>query len=153
MASPSKIRMNEIQYNLNVSDQKADCMESIPYHDRLSKFWLSNTDNDPWKKHKYNKIKSTFLAKEYEKPFIRGTPQKNFKNLHENFSPANENSFVSPKKGFSFGRDIHASSPSKKLPLLRQVYELEDKHCEIFDDDITKAEYSNLFSNKSNHIQ
>ena len=104
-------------------------------------------------KHQFNRIKNSSVAKEIEKPFIRGTPQKNFKNLHENFSPANENLFFSPKKGFSFGRDIHASSPIKKIPQLRQDYSLEDKHCEILDDDLTKVEYSNLFSNKSNHIQ
>lgn len=153
MISPSKIRINELQTQLGILDHKADCMENIPCNERLSKFWLSNLDNDPWKKHKYGKLSNLSLAKELEKPFVRGTPLKNFKNLQENFSPANENLFISPKKGFSFGRDIHASSPIKKIPVLRKVYELEDKNCEIFDDDLTKAEYSNLFSNKSNHIQ
>jgi hypothetical protein len=145
MISPSKIRINELQTLLNASDYKADCMENIPCNEKFSKFWLLNFDNDLWQKHNYGSSNSS-PVKELEKPFVRGTPQKNFKNLQENFSPANENIFISPKKGFSFGRNIHTSSQIKKVSLQKKVNELEDKHCEIFDDDLTKAEYSNLFS-------
>jgi hypothetical protein len=59
---------------------------------------------------------------------------------------------LSPQKELSFGKDLACRFPLSKSPLGKGRYGTPYHHVEMLDDDPTKAEFSNLFSNKSNHM-
>jgi len=69
--------------------------------------------------------------------------------------PFIEYSYISPKKDLSFGRDITGfklTSPVTKTPIQKQGFMTPYHPTDLFEDDMTKAELSNLFSSKSNQI-
>jgi hypothetical protein len=86
------------------------------------------------------------------RPFHKNTPRRDNHEEDSACSPLNRNSFISPKKELSFGKEVLSSTPVVKTPLLKHVYDTPYQQSELLDDDLTKAEFSNLFSNKSNHM-
>lgn len=84
---------------------------------------------------------------------MRGTPKRDIRDAYDDVSQENENSFISPKLNeLSFGKDVMNGAPVGRSPMLKQQYGTPLQASEFLDDDITKAEFSNLFSNKSNHV-
>lgn len=133
--------------------QFGDDMEYPTSKDKVGAFWLSGPNPNIFKKDKFSRIRSSLAIPEVPQAFINTTPRKDLGNLDVGFSPDRENSFISPKKELSFGKNLLGASPITKTPLLKKVYELNQQHCDLFDDDLTKAEHSNLFSIKSNNNQ
>lgn len=151
--SPFKPKGNEIQAVATPSERRIDDCLNTPSQDRFRNFWLPNLDSTNWKSLKYPKLKNTPLSKEYVKPFMRGTPKRDIRDAYDDVSQENENAFISPKfKELSFGKDVMNGVPVGRSPMVKQSYGTPLQASEFLDDDITKAEFSNLFSNKSNHI-
>jgi hypothetical protein len=64
-------------------------------------------------------------------------------------------SFMSPKKEMQFARDITSyknSPPVTKTPVLNKCLYTPCHPSDLFEDDATKAEFSNLFFSKSNQL-
>lgn len=147
--SPARIRPNEFQVNISNLDQGGEEVLQTPSKDRFRNFWLPNLDSTNWKSSKYLRNRGTPLEKEQVNPFIQNTPLRDIRDCYENVSQGNDNSFISPKfKELSFGKDTLNCRPVVKTPLLKQFEENQYQASEFMDDDITKAEFSNLFSNK-----
>lgn len=141
--SPSK---NQIR------NYEPDELLNTPAQERFQNFWLPNPESTHWKSLRYLRVKNTPLSKDFVRAFSKQTPKKDFDEPNDNNSLLNECSFVSPRKELSFGRDIVSSTPVSKTPISKQIYEVPGHPSELFEDDPTKAEFSNLFSNKSNNI-
>lgn len=150
--SPMKMRSNDFQPNHNCPDAGLEEALHTPSRDGFRTFWLQNLDSTNWMSLKYRKSINTPLSKEYVKPFTRGTPMRDIRDCYDDISHCNEDAFISPKfKELSFGKDMAPNQAVGKSPLLKQVYGTPLHASEFLDDDITKAEFSNLFSNKSNN--
>ncbi|CAI2368544.1 unnamed protein product [Moneuplotes crassus] len=131
---------------------KFEANELSPLQDNFRNIWRSCIDSDE-KKH-ISKI--SHQPRELEKMPAKRSACKDFSNLNSNYSPINENNFLSPTKDLCLSRGMISSPFMVKSPLLKAIPALSkvlNNHRDIFDDDITKAENSNLFSNKSNQIQ
>jgi hypothetical protein len=149
--SPFKSKGSELNANLNSEHNvEEDEIVQTPPQDRFRNFWLSNLESTHWKSFKYSKYRSTPLGKEGIRPFIRGTPAINIQDQYDNDSLMNGSNFVSPHKELSFGKSMINASPVTRTPLLKQCYGTPCQPSELLDDDPTKAEFSNMLSNKSN---
>ena len=137
--------------NLTKNNQMEE-MQNTPLQDRFEKFGLPNPDSTHWRSVKYFNGRNTPLCKEFRKVLNKETPKKDFEIANDNNPFINDYNFESPKKELSFGREIVSSTPVNKTPISKQVYDLPCQPSDLFEDDATKAEFSNLFSNKSNHI-
>ena len=149
--SPSKIMGGDFESKV-LKDLKIEENFISPFTDKLGSLWLNHIDFDEIKNFKYSKLKNTPQRKAIDKQSYKRTPCKGFENLNENFSPYNENSMLSPKKGMGFGGAMVSSPFIMKSPLMKQISNIKEQQSTFFDDAYTKAENSNLFSNKSNQI-
>jgi len=149
--SPYKIKWDEFE-SLVGRDLKIEENCLSPFIDKLGSFWLNHTDYDDLKNFKSSKLKNTPLRRDVDRQSFKRTPCKGFANLSEIFSPYKENSLISPQKEINFDKVMVTSPFIMKSPLMKQISNIRDQQSEVFDDAYTKAEHSNLFSNKSNQI-
>lgn len=150
--SPYKNRNHEASPVIN-KEMKFGGNLFSPSQEKDKCFLMSNIEGCEWRNQKESRFHNTPLSKEVEMQMHKRTPWKGFTNLKEYYSPVDKISFMSPKKDNYFGKGTVSSPFVIKSPILKQISALREQHTSVFEDAITKAEHSNLFSSKSNNIQ
>ena len=143
LMSPDKILINDIYM---------EEVNKTPFQDRIRDVWFENYQEVNLKTNSIPKSKYTPLSKDFCKNIAIRTPKKNFDHYPDNHTSFINSSFISPKKEISFGKKAFTSTPLSKTPIQKQTFGTPSHPIDLFEDENTKAEFSNLFSNKSNHF-
>lgn len=129
---------------------ESDDINHTPMRENLKDFWIINSSYNNWKYPFIQKLKNTPNLNDFIKNYNKNTPQKDPDAVNDSSYKDYHDSFMSPKKELSFGKHFINSTPVAKTP--KQTYSTPCHPNDMYEDENTKAEFSNLFSLKSNHF-
>lgn len=141
--SPNKILADNIEL---------DEINKTPFYEKIRETYNEGYIEGHFKALVIQKFKHTPLSKENFKSFLKNTPKKDLNNILQDHINISDQSFISPKKEISFGKRLMSSPHLSRTPVHKQVFGTPSHPIDLFEDENTKAEFSNLFSNKSNHF-
>lgn len=137
--------------NIIGNHSESEDINHTPLRENFKDFSNINNSYFNWKYPILQKLKNTPNINDFIKNIHNKiSPQRDSDAVNDSSDKEYHDNFASPKKELSFGKNFISSTPVSKTP--KQTYTTPCHPNDLLDDENTKAEFSNLFSSKSNHF-